>query len=305
MEFGKLANIDHVNWTLPPDDPAGLEFLQSLHSHDNSFRVLMGAPAWGHKEWIGQIYPPKTKSTDFLFHYSRHFDCIELNTTHYQIPTNEKAALWRSKVPENFRFCPKLYQGISHSPGGLSDLGLLKDWYRFLGQLQPNLGPCFVQFPPYFDYSSKAQLFQFLQQWPCEFELALELRHPSWFADGKILPALTHYLQKRKVGLVITDVAGRREVLHTSISADFLMLRFVGNNLHASDFSRARTWVQRFSHWKKQGLQRVFLMVHEPDDVSAPEMAEFFSQELHETMGFQHPFELLKPEAQQTSFLPS
>ncbi len=301
MEFGKIPNVDLVDWTLPPDDPISSDFLESLSS-DKPFQILMGTPAWGHKEWIGKIYPPKTKATDFLFHYSRHFDCIELNTTHYQIPSEEKAKLWLSKVPENFRFCPKLYQGISHAPGGLTDLALLKEWFQFLSNLQMNLGPCFVQLPPYFDYSMKASLFQFLQQWPDDFELTLELRHPSWFADGKILPALTQYLQKRRIGLVITDVAGRRDVLHTSISSDFVMLRFIGNNLHPSDFTRAETWMQRFAHWKSQGLQRIFLMVHEPDDVSAPEMAQFWTEELEKNLGFHHSFELFKPQTEQTTF---
>ncbi len=302
MEFGKISQVDQVNWSLPPDDPLSVNFLRGL-DQDENFRIYMGTPAWGHKEWIGRIYPPRTKATDFLNHYSQVFDCIELNTTHYQIPSADKVTVWRSKVPENFRFCPKLYQGISHTPGGLTDHALLREWYQFLDKMQLNLGPCFVQLPPYFDYSMKSQLFQFLQQWPEHFELTLELRHPSWFQDGKILPALTEYLQKRGVGLVITDVAGRRDVLHTSISSDFVMLRFIGNNLHPSDFTRAEAWVERFAQWREEGLKRIFLMVHEPDDVSAPEMASFFKEQMEQELQIEHPFHFLTPEAEQTAFI--
>jgi uncharacterized protein YecE (DUF72 family) len=56
MEFGKLESVDHVDWTLPSPDPRT--------------RFYIGAPA-----------------SEFLFHYARNFNCIELNTTHYQIPT--------------------------------------------------------------------------------------------------------------------------------------------------------------------------------------------------------------------------
>lgn len=303
MEFGKLNQLDRVDWKLPPNDPLSVSFFRSL-PQTGEIQIYLGAPAWGHKEWIGRIYPPKTKATDFLYHYSRHFSCIELNTTHYQIPSSDKTEKWISQVAENFLFCPKLYQGISHSMNGLVDTALLKEWYRFLNDLGAHRGPCFIQFSPHFDYSFKALLFQFLRQWPQEFELCLELRHPSWFQDGKILPALTQYLQTRGMGLVITDVAGRRDVLHTSISADFLILRFIGNDLDPSDFTRAESWAQRFSQWRDLGLKKVFLIVHEPSDMHVPEMAQFFVQKLNQTMNLGLKFDLISEEPDQTSFLP-
>lgn len=299
MEFGKISQVDHVNWTLPPDDTASISFLNTL-ARKNEFQVFMGTPAWAHKEWQGQIYPNNTKSTDFLNHYSRVFNCIELNTTHYQIPNEAKTEFWLSKVPSDFHFCPKIFQGISHTPSGLTDEALLQEWFRFLERLQSNLGPCFLQLPPHFSYSMKALLFQFLQKWPAQFELCLEFRHPSWFDSGRILPALTEYLQKKKIGLVITDVAGRRDVLHTSISADFTMLRFIGNDLHPSDYPRAETWAQTFSRWREAGLQRLFLMVHEPDDILAPEMADFFITKIKDSLDIAHPFRLLAKD--QSSF---
>lgn len=295
MEFGKISQIDRVDWTLPADDPLSISFLNSFEK-DNQLQIFMGTPAWAHKEWKGQIYPHNAKPADYLFYYSRVFNCIELNTTHYQIPSEAKAELWLSKVPEHFLFCPKIYQNISHTPSGLSDTSLLKEWFSFLKKLQPNLGPCFLQLPPHFSYAMKALLFQFLQKWPVEFELCLEFRHPSWFENGRILPALTEYLQKKKMGLVITDVAGRRDVLHTSISADFVMLRFIGNDLHPSDFSRAETWVKTFSKWKSSGLKRIFLMVHEPDDILAPEMADFFTAKIKSILAVEHSFKMLAKE---------
>lgn len=302
MEFGKLTEIQDIDWKLPPDDPLSVSFLQNLSPTQN-LQIHFGAPAWGHKEWVGRIYPAKTKATDFLYHYSRKFDCIELNTTHYQIPTVEKAEKWVSQVPENFSFCPKLYQGISHAPNGLLDLNLLKEWYRFLEALGPNRGPCFIQFSPHFDYSFKALLFKFLQQWPSDFKLCLEFRHPSWFHEGKVLPALTQYLQKQQMGLVITDVAGRRDVLHTSISADFLLLRFVGNDLDPSDFTRAENWIHRFSQWKQQGLKKIFLIIHQPSDLHVPEMTQFFIQHLNQELDLHLQFDLISDAQAQTSFL--
>lgn len=284
MEFGKLRSVENVDWTLPPEDPQTLEYLKSLPTTGET-HFFIGTPAWGHKEWIGKIYPEKTKAADFLKFYSHNFNTIELNTTHYRIPTEEQTQKWLSQVTENFVFCPKLFQGISHSESGLLAKALLTEWFRFLNNLKHHRGVCFAQFPPHFDYTRKALLFHFLQLWPAEYELALEFRHPSWFQEGRILPALTKYLQSRNVGLVITDVAGRRDVLHSSVSAPFTVLRFIGNDLHPSDFPRAKAWSLRLQQWQKAGLQKVYFFTHEPDDIKAPELAEAVIRNLNEDCG--------------------
>ncbi|MBL7543659.1 MAG: DUF72 domain-containing protein [Bdellovibrionaceae bacterium] len=279
MEFGKIANVDHVNWEIPNEDPLTRPFLNQFATKKTKFYI--GAPAWGHKEWIGRLYPPKTPATDFLFHYSRNFNTIELNTTHYRIPTADVVKNWVNKVPGDFLFCPKIPQLISHAVNGLVDSSNVSEWIKAIDRFGSNLGPCFLQLPPTFSYTFKAELFQFLKLWPAGYKLAIEFRHPSWFGEGRVLAALVEYLQKRDIGLVITDVAGRRDVVHTSISASFSFLRFIGNDLHDSDFSRVRLWAQRLEGWQQQGLQNLFFIVHQPDDLKTPEMSDFVIDELN------------------------
>lgn len=299
MEFGKLDNIDQIDWTLPPNSPTSLKHLSQFGSDQTKFYI--GAPMWGPKEWVGRIYPKGTKSGDFLSHYSRQYNCIELNTTHYQIPTEEKSRLWISQVPKEFLFNPKIPQSISHED--LTNKDLLKDWFRFLNQIQPNLGPCFLQFHHFFTYSQKAELFQFLKLWPKEFELALEFRHPSWFEGSEIRQALVEYLQTLGIGLVITDVAGRRDVLHTSISAPFSMLRFIGNNLHPSDQTRAKAWAERLGSWQQQGLQKMFVFVHEPGNPEVIDMSEIMIKELNTHADANlTPLQLVETKTQQSLF---
>ena len=279
MKFGKLSDISDVDWTIPPDDPLGREFCANL-GPPRGLKIFFGAPAWGHAAWVGKIYPEGTKRQDYLSHYSSYFSCIELNTTHYRIPNAEQVSLWRKQVPHDFLFCPKIVQGISHERNGLLDQKILSEWLHFLKLLEGNLGPSFLQLPPHFSYAHKAELFHFLKNWPDEFELAIEFRHPTWFENGHLLPALSRYLQSRKIGTVITDVAGRRDLIHASITSDFCLIRFVGNDLHESDFERARTWTKRFAAWKTAGLKKLFLFIHEPDDINVPEMTEFFLDQL-------------------------
>lgn len=284
MEFGKVDNIDHVNWSLPKDDPQTRIFLNSL-SKDSECLFYVGAPSWGASEWLGRIYPPKTKSADFLFHYSRNFNCIELNTTHYRIPTTEMVKNWCGQVPETFHFCPKIYKEISHTRNGLRNKELLKEQYRSLADFEEYLGPSFIQLPPYFTYENKVELFHFLEAWPSEFELLLEFRHSSWFSDNQILEPLVLYLQKKNIGIVITDVAGRRDVLHLSISAPFSMLRFIGNDLHKSDFERSLAWSKKLAEWKEYGLKKFYFMVHEADLALVPEMTDRVIEDLNSHCG--------------------
>jgi uncharacterized protein YecE (DUF72 family) len=307
MEFGKvhdLSQINEINWSLPPEDPLTSRVLKNMSSKSTS--LWIGAPAWNHKEWLGRIYPQKTKPQDYLKYYSRYFNTIELNTTHYRIPTSDQTIKWLEKVEGHFLFCPKIFQGISHERSGLTDREMLHMWFQFIENLGNHAGPSFLQLPPHFDYSHKALLFKFLLLWPPHLRLALEFRHPSWFQNGVVLPALVEYLQTRKIGLVMTDVAGRRDVLHSSISAPFTMIRFIGNELHPSDMIRAKLWNDRLENWSNRGLQEVFFFTHEPDDILVPDLVEklktfsFFSEnyplsgDTTRSLDLSHPGETLK-----------
>lgn len=283
MEFGKLPDISRVDWSLPESDSRSEDYLKSLMPFEGRTQFFIGTPAWGRPEWVGTIYPRKTPAQQFLGFYAKNFSCIELNTVHYRIPTSEQLQKWIEKVTPGFIFCPKIFNGISHSREGLLDQSLLRAWCDTLPFYREHLGPCFLQLPPHFDYSKKAALFHFLQAWPREFELAIEFRHSSWLTPTRqILPALGDYLRERGIGLVITDVAGRRDILHTSTTAPFTMLRFIGNDLDPSDFERAAAWARKFQQWQEQGLQRAYFFVHEPDDIKAPEMADHVVRELNE-----------------------
>jgi uncharacterized protein YecE (DUF72 family) len=79
----------------------------------------------------------------------------------------------------------------------------------------------------------------------------------------------------------MTDVAGRRDVLHLRLTTPILMLRFVGNDLHPTDYQRVKAWVQRIAEWRDLGLQTVYFFAHEPDNNSAPDLARFFMEEMN------------------------
>ena len=46
--------------------------------------------------------------------YFRHFPCVEINSTFYQLPKLATAARWRAAAPADFQFCLKAWQVITH-----------------------------------------------------------------------------------------------------------------------------------------------------------------------------------------------
>lgn len=233
------------------------------------------------KEWVGSIYPAGTVAKNYLRAYGQQFNTIELNTTHYRIPTLEQIARWRAETPADFRFCPKMPQTISHARQlGLDGPGL-DLFVSAVAALEEKLGAVFVQFPPTFNPSRWPTLQRFLERWPQALPLSLELRHPEWFAStDPAQEAIFSYLQKRHIGLVLTDVAGRRDVLHMRISSPQVLLRLVGNNLHPSDYQRADAWLARLEQWRQLGLREAYIFAHEPDNLHAPVLARHLAQGL-------------------------
>lgn len=281
MKFGKLPDISQVDFSLPADSQRN----SILPSSNNKTSFYIGATGWSMKEWIGRLYPKGAKPKDFLRHYCRQFNTIELNTTHYRIPSEDNIIKWREESTDDFRFCPKIPQSISHSADlDVNDQFLSLFCNRILG-LKEKLGCCFIQLPPYFDDARLPILEHFLKRFPPEIPLAVELRHETWFNGSS--NSWADLLQQYNRSAVITDVSGRRDVLHMELTNPTTMIRFVGNDLHPTDLARTADWCHRLKTWSENGLENAFIFTHEPDNLLAPEMAEIFVRQLNRELGIE------------------
>lgn len=107
------------------------------------------------------------------------------------------------------------------------------------------------------------------------------------------LPAACDVFERRRSSVVITDVAGRRDVSHGSLTAPFAFVRFVGDDLHATDFTRLDAWVDRLISWRAQGLEEAYFFVHQTDDLLAPETLVHLVRRAREKGVELPPFELV------------
>jgi len=284
MDFGKLENIADVDFTLPSDHP-DTQALLSKYKQPGKPEVYIGLPVWVNKHWVGSIYPATMREKDSLLWYAKQFNTIELNSTHYHIPGDTTIERWRNSVPNGFKFCPKFPQLISHENKLGTTQSITAAFCEAIAGLEDNLGSSFLQLPPYFSPHQLPDLEEFLKFIPETIPVAVELRHPDWFVDNVASLELFEVLEKYNVGTVLTDVAGRRDVLHMRLTTPTAMIRFVGNGLHPTDFTRIDAWVERLKLWFDAGLQQLYFFVHEPDNTLAPDLAIYLIEKLNKVCG--------------------
>ncbi len=274
MDFGRLANVDDVDFDLPSIDVGDA----LATSPRGAPCIRLGAPAWAKRGWVGRVYPEGTEASGYLAAYGATYGAVELNATLYRTPTQAEAIGWASSTPADFRFAPKLQRSLVPGRPGPDTEKELARFGAFLEGLGDKRGPSLLSMPPSFSLRDFDALKRFLERWPTHAPLAIELRHPSWFSSGALDPSASAELRARRVTAVVTDVAGRRDVAHGSVTTSTLFVRFVGNALHASDFTRIDAWALRLRDLIEKGLEEAYFFIHEPDDDTTPELLAYAAE---------------------------
>jgi len=274
MEFGKLETKKDINFELSATPAFSKNNLKNYNQKEKF--LFIGGTGWAMLEWIGKWYPKGTKSKTFLKEYANQFSAIECNTTFYRMPSLELISSWKSKVPNDFKFCIKLYNGISRS----SDFGesdqLFDNFVQSIERLDENLGCFFLQFPNNFDFTSSIKLMQWIENKSYKKNLFLEFRHKSWFDSFKKDSKFLDFLKSKKIGIVITDVAGRRDVMHQYLTTDTVMIRFVATDDEIIDEKRLKDWSLKIIEWFNAGLGEVYFFMHSFDSDYVPKLVKIF-----------------------------
>ncbi|BAZ43636.1 hypothetical protein NIES4102_06370 [Chondrocystis sp. NIES-4102] len=251
----------------------------------------LGCAVWSYKEWVGNLYPPKTKAADFLSLYSRRFTTVEGNTTFYAIPSLATIAKWIAQTPVGFKFCPKLYRQYTHQ--GLLSPHIAKtlDFLQIMANLGDRLGTIFIQLPPSYTPEYFEDLTQFLT--PCSqsgLALALEVRHQNWFCDP-YRDRLQSLLTRLNISTVLLDTRPiyncpddpqlnieRRKPqvpLQVNLTDDTGFIRFISHPQQQYNLLYLQQWVTTCHHWLNQG-KTIYFFVHCPQEVYSPNTAKYF-----------------------------
>jgi uncharacterized protein YecE (DUF72 family) len=292
MEFGRVPEneLNTIDFSLP-DEPSFNKIILQGKPAKNP-KVYVGCAKWGRLEWVGKIYPPKTKEKDFLQHYVEHYNSIELNATHYKVYGEAGIRKWAEKAKgKDFLFCPKMYQGVTHRGSLKGKDFITNEFFRGIVAFKEKLGPIFIQVSDTFSPKRKAELFDYLSSLPKDLQFFLEVRHPDWFGKEKERDDMFKFLRDHNMGAVITDTAGRRDCAHMHLAIPKVFIRYVGNSLHPSDYTRTDVWIERMKYWLENGLEELYFFMHMHDEATSPELTVYLVDKMNKECGLN----LIKP----------
>jgi uncharacterized protein YecE (DUF72 family) len=301
MEFGRVPEneLNKVDFSLPKEPVFNKKIIKGKPVKKP--KVYIGCAKWGRKEWLGKIYPPKTREKDFLKQYVEHYNCIELNATHYKIYGTAGTRKWAENAKgKDFLFCPKMYKGVTHFGNLKTKNFVSNEFLRGVMGFEEHLGPIFVQVSDSFSPKRKEELFTYLASLPTDLQFFLEVRHPDWFALDAEREEMFSFLKDHNIGAVITDTAGRRDCAHMHLTVPKTFIRYVGNSLHKTDYTRINEWVKRIKYWMDNGLKELYFFMHMHDEATSPELTVYLVDALNLGCGL----DLMKPKFIDTSLLP-
>ena len=292
MDFGRasLEELDTINFRLGAEPSFNKTVLKGKPVKKP--KIYIGCAKWGRAEWVGKIYPPKAKEKDFLDHYVNHYNSIELNATHYKVYDEAGIKKWTAKAGDmDFKFCPKMYQGVTHRGSLKGKDFIMNEFFRGIVAFEEYLGPIFIQVSEAFSPKRKEELFEFLKKLPTDLQFFMEVRHPAWFANEEINNELFTTLKEINIGAVITDTAGRRDCAHMHLTLPKAFIRYVGNSLHSSDYTRIDEWVARIKYWLDKGMEELYFFMHMHDEATSPELTVYLVDKMNKELGL----DLIKP----------
>ena len=207
--------------------------------------IRIGCSGWSYDGWAGPFYPKSAQPAEYLKLYGKIFNCVEIDSTFYRVPTTAMVRHWYDATPKDFLFFPKVPKRITHDMH-LDNVASYLDYFtRTVGLLREKVGPLIIQLPPSFKFESHShRLSSFIEDLKEDHRYAIEFRHPSWF-----IPEVNQLLESKNV----CQVWSINQYLTTpsAITSDFIYLRFVGDR-KITDFGKLqRDQAEIMDQWKK------------------------------------------------------
>ncbi|MDF2932717.1 MAG: hypothetical protein K0R36_2048 [Chryseobacterium sp.] len=275
MKFGQVEDPSKIDFTLPKDHSRTKEILkQNKKGLEN---ISIGCAKWNKTDLKG-FYPKGTK--DELTYYATQFNSIELNATFYGMPTAEQVLTWKEKTPADFKFFPKITNTVSHFRRLLNIDDVVTQFATAVLNFDEKLGMVFLQLHDNFKPKDYERLEQFVNKWPKEVPLAIELRNTEWFTDEEIFDKTCSLFENNNITNIIVDTAGRRDMLHMRLTTPNAFIRYVGANAE-SDYERLDDWLNHLTKWKKEGLQNLYFFVHQNLEKASPLLSAYFIENMN------------------------
>ncbi|MEM6688943.1 MAG: DUF72 domain-containing protein [Planctomycetota bacterium] len=252
----------------------------------------IGCPVWNCEHWSDDVYPAGTARNQYLRWYTRCFNTVEGNGTFYGLPTPAAASRWVEQAAVGFHFCFKVPRVITH------DLRLVsaeEETRAFLGFLEPFasadlLGPVILQLGPDFSPEFSSALKSFLEAWPVDIPLSVEVRHLDWYDESDNEARLDEWLCVHGFDKVLFDSTALfqsppsdeheqksqnrkpRTPVRRTVTGSRPVMRLIGRNDPSLVESHWEAWAETIDRFVDRGLTP-YVFTHAPADAMAPTLA--------------------------------
>jgi uncharacterized protein YecE (DUF72 family) len=257
----------------------------------------LGLPAWAFPGWKGRYFHD---GSTLLHDYASVFNTVEGNTTFYRVPKKNTVAAWRDAIAgTDFRFCFKLPRTVTHER--TPDLDDLRAFLVAMEPLGPRLGPFLLQFPARIGPAELPVIESLLDRMPEDFRCVIEVRHPRFFSEPKILEPL---IARYRTGRVCLDsrplyhgdrnhpdvVGALHEKPNLPVLPDvyngLAFLRLVMHPAPAGNVACIAEWADRVAEFLQSGVE-TFVMIHCPNNLHCPPFALEFHRALMSRPGME------------------
>lgn len=219
-------------------------------------RLRCGTMGFGYSDWSGVFYPEHLKQGEFLSHYARHFDTVELDTTYHATPPLERVEKWARMTPVDFVFCPKASKAVTHEGALGRRIGEMKQFVEVMRGFGHKLGVVLIQLPPSCGIEQFEGLEQLLRSLPRDVRFAVEFRNVAWGQQRTL-----DLLRENGCGLVMAEyLTLPRRIL---LTADFTYIRLIGEHERFSEYQHEQIDMGESLAWWKEELERVGPQVQE------------------------------------------
>ena len=185
--------------------------------------VKIGTSGFSYDDWKGRFYPRDIKKSEMFSYYTRFFPTVEINSTYYKIPPTGVFATLAERAPDGFEFAVKLYKGLTHDIGNVSDLA--EKFNSLLSVLadEGKLGPVLAQFPYSFDNIESNREYLLELKGLIDADVVVEFRNQKWLNDSVI-----RYLRDNEIGFCSIDEPFIKPTSHLTSTIGYI--RFHGRN---------------------------------------------------------------------------
>ncbi|NIM29595.1 MAG: DUF72 domain-containing protein [Gammaproteobacteria bacterium] len=210
----------------------------------------IGTSGWQYGHWKEVFYPKKLKQKEWLEYYARYFDCVEVNSSFYGLPTVETIAAWCEHVPARFIFSVKAPRRITHFKKLKNCEAELRELFRRLETFDRHLGPVLFQLPPRWR-CNLGRLEGFISALPSGRRVAFEFRDPSWHNED-----VYALLESRSMAFCIFDSGGFTAPIVDRGNLVYVRLHGpVAAYTGSYRAPRLRIWVDRAQAWNRRNKE--------------------------------------------------